>query len=139
MILILLFLLTAAAFGMIGTRVMGGNKLGFTDLMTLAQGAGFSLTEAPVAAAIALAESSGNPQAYNPEKQAGTPEGKGSYGLWQIYLRAHPEFEGQDLYDPQTNARAAFSVYANAGGFKPWSTYNNLAYQAHIPEDYLNV
>ena len=42
-------------------------------------------------------------------------------GLWQIYLQDHPEFAGLDLRDPATNANAAFSVYSNAGRFRPWS------------------
>ena len=87
------------------------------------------------AVAIALAESGGNPDAYNPETAAGTPEGLGSYGLWQIYLKAHPNFQGLNLFDPQTNANAAYEVYAEAGNsFRPWSTYLNGAYTAHLDE-----
>lgn len=108
----------------------------FTDLLALAQNAGFTGSMAVIAAAVALAESGGNPTAYNPEREAGTPEGKGSYGLWQIYLHAHPEFEGQNLYDPETNARAAYKVYTDAESFKPWTTFKTMAYQSHIPEGY---
>src|SRR5205807_7428611 len=76
-----------------------------SDIAALAQNAGFSGSDVGVAVAIALAESSGNPGAYNPEPLArgGTPPGQGSYGLWQIYLKMHPEFAGQNLYDPATN------------------------------------
>src|SRR5208282_1510952 len=72
----------------------------------------------------------GNPAAYNPETAAsgGTPQGQGSYGLWQIYLKMHPEFAGVNLADPQTNANAAYSIYAIAGGFTPWSTYTSGQY-----------
>jgi Lysozyme like domain len=97
-----------------------------------AQNAGFSGADLDTAVAVALAESSGNARIYSPEPQAGTPQGKGSYGLWQIYLQAHPEFAGQDLYDPQTNAAAAFSVYSSAGGFSPWSAYKSGRYQAYL-------
>lgn len=103
------------------------------NIATYAAQAGFVGNDLVTAVAIALAESSGNSRAYNPEAQAGTPIGKGSYGLWQIYLNAHPEFTGQDLYDPQTNANAAFSVYSNAGSsFSPWNTYKNGAYQSQL-------
>ncbi len=94
-----------------------------SQIQAYAANAGFSGPDLTTAVAIALAESSGKSGAYNPE---------GSYGLWQIYLPAHPEFAGQNLYDPQTNANAAFSVYRDAGGFSPWSTYKSGKYQAFV-------
>lgn len=102
--------------------------------MDYAAAAGFAGGDLSTAVAIALAESSGNPNAYNPETKAagGTPAGKGSYGLWQIYLRDHPEFSGADLYDPQTNAMAAYSLYVRAGGFRDWATYTAGTYQKYL-------
>jgi Lysozyme like domain len=97
-----------------------------------AQNAGFTGSDLQTAVAIALAESSGDPNAYNPETAAGTPAGQGSYGLWQIYLKAHPEFRGQNLMDPQTNANAAYSIFSRRG-FHDWSTYTSGAYQAYMP------
>jgi hypothetical protein len=88
-----------------------------------AAAAGFSGADLPTAVAIALAESSGNPAAYNPE---------GSVGLWQIYLPAHPEYAGANLADPQTNANAAFAIYSTAHGFTPWSTFKSGSYQNHL-------
>lgn len=94
--------------------------------------AGFSGEDLITAVAVALAESGGNADAYNPEILAGAPNGQGSFGLWQIYLGDHPEFSGQNLYDPQTNANAAFSIYRRAGNsFSPWATFNSLS-QANI-------
>jgi hypothetical protein len=111
-----------------------GNLLTPAQIRYYAQNAGFSGSDLDTAVAIALAESSGNARIYNPEPGAagGTPQGQGSYGLWQIYLKDHPEFAGQDLYDPQTNANAAFSVYSSAGGFRPWSTFKTGRYQAFL-------
>jgi hypothetical protein len=97
-----------------------------------AQNAGFTGQNLATAIAIALAESSGNANIYNPETGAGTPQGEGSYGLWQIYLNAHPEYSGANLYDPQTNANAAFAIFSAAGGFSPWATYNSGRYQAYL-------
>ncbi|MGA7791831.1 MAG: transglycosylase SLT domain-containing protein [Candidatus Acidiferrales bacterium] len=97
-----------------------------------AQSAGFTGQALITAVAIALAESSGNASVYNPETAAGAPPGGGSYGLWQIYLNDHPEYAGVNLYDPQTNANAAFALYSAAGGFTPWTTYNSGAYQAYL-------
>lgn len=102
-----------------------------SDLVTLASNAGFTGSDVNVAAAIALAESSGIPTKYNPETQAGTPAGQGSYGLWQIYLRDHPEFAGSNLYDPQTNANAAYAVFQRQG-FRAWSTYKYGQYLNYL-------
>jgi Lysozyme like domain len=104
------------------------------SLYGLAQNAGFSDSDAVIAAAIAWAESGGDPSVYNAEAGApgGTPQGQGSYGLWQIYLRDHPEFAGQNLYDPQTNANAAFRVYQKQG-WNAWSTFKSGAYRQYLP------
>lgn len=110
--------------------ILDSNQIG-----QLAAAAGFSGRDLNVAVAVALAESvpSGNPNSYNPETQAGTPQGQGSYGLWQIYLKVHPEFSGWNLFDPMQNARAAFSVYSAAGNsFRPWSTFNSGKYAAFL-------
>lgn len=117
----------------------GAMKLSYNEILGYAQTAGFG-DDAPTAAAIALAESGGDPTAYNKEEQAvghhgrtDAEDGKGSYGLMQIYLFMHPEFEGQDLTDPQTNMNAGFSVYSNAGnGFRPWSTFSSGAYEEFL-------
>jgi hypothetical protein len=102
-----------------------------------AAAAGFTGNDLLTAVDIALAESNGgNPNAYFNESQdvpgrygrTSANDGKGSYGLWQIYLAAHPEFAGENLADPQTNANAAYSIYAIAGGFTPWSTYTSGEY-----------
>jgi hypothetical protein len=112
---------------------LGLTNFGPSQIATLADNAGFSGNDLAIAIAVALAESGGNPNAYNAETAAGTPKGKGSFGLWQIYLNAHPEFAGQNLYDPQTNANAAFSVYSKSGGnFQAWSTFKSGAYTNYI-------
>ena len=110
-------------------------NLTYDDIEIFAKNAGFEALYLDIATAVALAESSGNILAYNPETAArgGTPVGLGSYGLWQIYLKAHPEFAGENLYDPQTNADAAFKVYTNSGKtFTAWTTFNNGAYKKYL-------
>lgn len=107
--------------------------LSIEQLIALASAAGFTGADLATAVAIALAESGGNPQAYNPEGAAGAAQGHGSYGLWQIYLTAHPEYTAAQLLDPAQNAQAAFAVYSQAGGnFRPWSTFKNGAYLAGL-------
>lgn len=87
--------------------------------------AGFRGADLVKAVAVALAESGGNPQAYNPETAAGTKPGSGSRGLWQIYGTAHPQYNNASVFDPQANANAAYQVYREAGNrFTPWSTWN---------------
>lgn len=103
------------------------------DIQAVAANAGFPGADLATAVAIALAETNppGNENSYNPEAQKGTPQGQGSYGLWQIYLWKHPEFAGLNLMDPQTNANAAYQLYAQHG-FAPWSTYGSGKYQAYM-------
>jgi hypothetical protein len=96
--------------------------------------AGFTDWELEVAKAIAMAESGGDPDAYNPETQAGAPAGEGSYGLWQIYRNAHPAFKNWNLKDPQVCACAAFMVYHDDNqDFDAWSTFKSGAYLKFLP------
>lgn len=120
--------------------VPSSGKLSAQDLAHLAANAGFSGEDLIIAVAVALAESGGDTSAYNPEVKAGTPTGQGSFGLWQIYLKAHPEFQSWNLYDPHQNVVAAFRVYSNSGrSFSPWSTFQNGAYLAYVNNASLGV
>jgi hypothetical protein len=126
-----LVLIGAALLALSGKAVyeyMG--RLSIQDLKTLAENIGFG-ADSSVAAAIAMAESSGDPNAYGDATQGG------SYGLWQINAKYHPEF-GPDftaLYDPHANANAAYLVYKQAGySFQPWTTYKTGAYTAYLPD-----
>lgn len=110
--------------------ILGGN-LSASQIAQYAANAGFSGDDLATAVAIALAESSGNPTANG--DTALTPGG--SVGLWQINIAAHPEFEGWNLTDPQTNADAAYAVYQAAGyNFRPWSTYKSGAFAQYLSD-----
>lgn len=105
------------------------------QIAQLAYKAGFRGEALNIAVAVALAESGGNTQAYNPEIAANTPDGSGSRGLWQIYGVAHPEYNNDSAFNPQVNAQAAYKVFREAGNrFTPWSTYN--AGMANPKQDY---
>lgn len=108
-------------------------RLSVMQIWQLAAAAGFSGDDLETAVAIALAESKGDPNAHG-DTTLGTKTG--SFGLWQIYSDAHPEY-GPDftqLFDPQTNANAAYAIYEKAGrSFHPWSTFNNGAYAQFVP------
>ena len=50
------------------------------------------------------------------------------YGLFQIYWNVHKSWladigitDDQQLFDPATNARAAYALYQRAGGWAPWA------------------
>jgi hypothetical protein len=103
---------------------LGSTPLSPTDIAGLASDAGFEGNDLVTATAIGLAESGGNPSAYNPELQAGAPSGQGSYGVWQIYSNVHPQYSISQLQDPQGNANAAYDIYDAAGGFTPWTSYS---------------
>lgn len=104
------------------------------DLVVLADLAGFSPARKTQgighdrwAAAIALAESGGNPKAHD------TRPPDDSYGLMQINMigklgpARRKQFgigSNEALYDPQANMQAAFIIYKGAGNsFRPWSTF----------------
>lgn len=99
--------------------------LGTAELSNLAVAAGWTGDDVATAVAVAKAESGGDPAAMGDN---GT-----SYGLWQIHLPAHPEFKGQNLLDPSTNAAAAHKVWLGAG-WGAWSAYTNGAYLMYLPE-----
>lgn len=106
------------------------------QLISLAQQAGFQGTAAQTAAAIAMAESGGNTQAYNPQGA------DNSYGLMQINMKGAlgpqrlKQFSissNEALYDPAANMRAAYSVYKSAGNsFSPWTTYTKGTYKQYL-------
>ncbi len=67
--------------------------------------------------------SPGGRAATNPRAQ-----GQCCSGLFQIYYDVHKSWLAElginsrnDLYDPRTNAEAAFALYQRAGGWAPWT------------------
>ncbi len=82
---------------------------------------------APVAAAIALAESSGCSTALNPSDNNGT---QSSFGLWQISNGTHNP-PVANIYDPNVNAKQAVAKY-RASGWAPWGTYASGAYRPFL-------
>jgi hypothetical protein len=111
-----------------------GGQLTMEQLVGLAKGAGFPTNEAVIMAAIAKGESGGNSNAKNfkpPDK---------SYGLWQINMIGNlgparmQEFGLQredQLFDPVTNAKAAYAI-RKSQGLSAWTIYKNGAYKNHL-------
>lgn len=96
-------------------------------LVALAQQAGFG-ADSKTAAAVALAESGGDPNAigHNATSQ--------DFGLWQINDRAHPElFTKYTWNSPTDNSKMAYIAYHERGNtFAAWSAYNNGRYKAFL-------
>lgn len=96
--------------------------------------AGGPAAVAPVAAAIAEAESGGNPLAAYPSTTVAPGAGSNTdaTGLWQI-LGVPAGFTPAQLTDPAANAQMAVAKYQQAGNsFTPWETYTNGAYTAFL-------
>ena len=99
----------------------------FAQLEQFAANAGFPAAMQPIMAAIALAESSGNPGAVNPNDNGGR---QSSYGLWQISTGTHAA-PGPNWSDPATNAALAFQKWQQQG-LSAWGTYNSGAYLQYL-------
>lgn len=90
------------------------------------QGGG-SPSLAPLMAAIAEAESSGDPTSTNPTDNNGTQT---SWGLWQISTGTHAE-PAPNWNDPIENARLAVAKL-HSQGLSAWGTYDTGAYRQYL-------
>jgi hypothetical protein len=94
-----------------------------------AYSAGFAGADLVISVAVAKAESG-----FNTDSRYVTSQ-EDSRGLWQINTYAHPNFNGQKLFDPSYNANAARTVWRNAGNrWTPWTTYTRGTYQQYMSE-----
>jgi Lysozyme like domain len=108
-------------------------RLTLAQLRELAARHGFP--DPDLAAAIAMAESGlrgTKPLVADAYAHGDVTRGH-SIGLWQINLRAHPEFNAVSLFDPDYNARAAFAVSRGGTNWTPWSTFNQGLYKPFMP------
>src|ERR1700759_3932902 len=90
--------------------------LSVLQIYEVAREAGFDHQQAITFTAIAMAESRGDPLAH-------ATHGEDSRGLWQINV--NPSVRANtfgDLYDPLTNARAAYELSGHGTHLQPWST-----------------
>jgi len=97
----------------------------YGQLETLWTQAGGSKALAPLMAAIALAESGGNPGALNTTDNNGTQT---SVGLWQVSNGTHNY--PASWATPQGNAAEAVAKYQSQG-LDAWGTYTSGAYQQY--------
>lgn len=99
-----------------------------SDCYSLAKTVGLTDSAARVAAAIAMPESGGDPNAHN----TNAATGDNSYGIWQINMLGDmgPERRrlfgiktNEELFNPQTNAKAMKILSQDGREWSPWSTY----------------
>ena len=104
------------------------------ELRLLAAAAGFP--DPNLAAAVAMAESAGNPCARGDPSigpDCADPGTATSFGLWQIHVPAHPQYDPVSLFDPHYNAAAAFAISDGGRDWSPWSTFNHRLYTQFLP------
>lgn len=83
----------------------------FAQLEDLWKQAGGNPLSAAMAAAVAMAESGGNPNSTN-----NNSDGSVDRGLWQI----NSVHQGLSTFDPMANARAAVQISSNGTTWRPW-------------------
>ena len=112
------------------------SSLNAQQIASLLQQQGFSKEKIPTMTAIAMAESGGRPQAFNP---VGLDK---SYGLFQVNMHGGlgparmKEFglkSEKELFDPQTNVKAAKRILGSQG-LGAWSVYNSGKYKEFLPQ-----
>lgn len=111
-----------------GGRGGGGPRTyGYAQLKSLWIGAGGDPSVADIAAAIALAESSGRSNAINKNTNGST-----DYGCWQI--NSVHKYDATQLLAPDQryNARAAVAISGGGSNFSPWVAYKNGAYEKYL-------
>jgi hypothetical protein len=108
-VLLVLFALSRRKAAPVGPAV----KKSLADLRVLAAAVGFP--DPDTAAAVAMAESKGNPLAVGDD---GT-----SLGLWQIHAPDHPEFDATRLMDANYNAHAALLISKSGTDWHLWTTF----------------
>lgn len=117
----------AATAVSVGSGAGAGGTYTYPQLVQLATNAGFTGAAANTAAAIALAESSGNANNVN------VNDPSGSFGLMQINQAAHPGTSITAL-DPQGSFNLAYQISNGGTNFNPWSTYTSGAYLTKLPQ-----
>jgi hypothetical protein len=92
-----------------------GHQMTRQALADLVKRAGFR--DIPTAVAIILAESGGVPNARVRNSR------EDSVGLFQINLRAHPQYSAEQMADPEQNALAAQILSKWGTDWAPWSSW----------------
>jgi len=124
----------------VSSQLPGGSRAAYIRML---RNAGFSGKSLETAFAVSLAESRGNPKAFNNKKR------DLSYGLFQINMKdddpkspnmgrnRRKQFgikNNEALYNPNTNIRAAYEVSDKGGWWKQWATYNDGTFLKYMDD-----
>lgn len=138
-----LFEFDSGGTGAGNTGVAGGNLMDSTfttigppangrnyndqEIVWIVTNAGWRGDDVKVGSSIIKAESGGRPDAINTANSNGTIDS----GLWQINSIHDGKLPGQNRLDPAVSTELARMIYADAGGWSPWSTlvYHGTAQQ----------
>lgn len=115
-----------ATFSSIGPPA-NGSAYSIDEVVAIVKGAGWTGNDIALGASIIMAESGGNPGAVN-----NNTNGTRDRGLWQINDVHNSKMPDADRFDPAINTQLARMIYMESGGWGPWSTYNNGAYQQYM-------
>lgn len=103
----------------------GGQTFTYAQLMGLWIRNGGSRAKAPIAAAIAEAESSGRSWVTSPNPDGGT-----NVGPWQLDTNGKGAgYSVEQLQDPATNARVAVKASNDGNDWSAWETFADGAYK----------
>jgi len=131
-LVVLLLLAGGAAHAAPRAPVVNSKRMSLDELRELARAVGFP--DVDTAAAVAMAESKGDPFATNIVDQptAGHLRER-SFGLWQVNTLAHPEFDETQLLGAQYNAHAALMLSQSGTDWHQWSTFTDGTYRQYMP------
>ena len=122
--------------GQSSANIPTGGTLTQEEIARTARAAGIPEDKIPTMTAIAMAESTGRSGVLNDTPSTGDL----SYGLWQINMIGDmgPERRklfgiksNEELFDPLTNARAAYKIYERQG-YDAWSVYKSGKYRDYM-------
>ena len=114
--------------GQVGATGAPAGTLSKDQLMTLWTANGGNPGSARVAAAVALAESSGRSDSLSQNPDGGT-----NVGLWQLDTRGvGAGYSIEQLRDPATNARVTVMGSLNGANWSPWQTYVEGTYRKFL-------
>lgn len=112
-------------------------RLSDTQLRDVLTQAGFPKSQHTKIIAIVRAESGGRPFAFNGNAKTNDK----SYGIFQINMRGALSKSRlaslglnseKDLYDPLTNAKAAFAISSGGTRWRPWGAFTSGAYLKYL-------
>lgn len=118
------------------------------QLRQILRAAGWPEALIPIMAAIGQSESSGDPTSYRDcpgngwctvrqggvTRQVREVPGQGperSAGLWQVNLRAWPQYSASWLQDPVNSAKAALAIYKQQG-LRAWGSFTDGGYKKYF-------